>query len=80
VHATLPTTKPTSADCWANGYWLEHCEAFSVETSVGKLGYVTAVDPTNHELVVIGAHGAAKVPFADIELIDPPAERVVVTP
>ncbi len=76
----IPTANRTSADCWTDGYWLEHCEEFSVETSAGRLGYVAAVDPTYRELVVIGDHGATRVPFTDIDFIDPLREQVVVTP
>ena len=80
MQATLPTVNPTSADCWTAGHWLDHSEDFSVESSAGRLGYVATVDPVNRELVVLGNRGVAKVPFEDIDFIDPPAERIVVTP
>lgn len=76
----IPIPNRTGADCWADGYWLEHCEEFSVETPSGKFGYVASVDPRNRELVVIGNRGVTRVPFGDIDFIEPPAERVVVTP
>jgi len=63
--------------CWTNGYWLDHCEEFSVEGPVGKLGYVAAVDPTHEELVVIGDHAVTRVPFRQIDFIDAPEERIV---
>jgi len=37
MEETIPTASRTRADCWADGYWLEHCEAFSVETPAGRL-------------------------------------------
>jgi hypothetical protein len=80
MQETIPSADRTSADCWANGYWLEHCEEFSVETPAGRLGYVASVDPAHRELVVIGNDGVTRVPFGDIDFIDPSAERVVVTP
>jgi hypothetical protein len=80
MQATLPTVNPTGAGCWTDGHWLEHSEDFSVESSAGKLGYVASVDPTNRELVVIGKNGVTRVPFAHIDFIDPPVERIVVTP
>jgi hypothetical protein len=80
MQVTIPTVKRTSADCWTDGYWLNHCEEFSVETPGGRLGYVASVDPTREELVVIGDHGATRVPFGDIDFIDPTTEHVVVTP
>src|SRR6266511_4404381 len=73
------TKTDASLGCWAEGYWLEHCEEFSVESSTGRLGYVAAVDATHRELVVIGALGVTRVPFGDIDFIDPPAEQIVVT-
>jgi hypothetical protein len=78
TQATIPTVNRTSADCWADGYWLNHCEEFSVETPGGMLGYVASVDPAHEELVVIGDHGATRVPFGDIDFIDPSTEHVVV--
>lgn len=79
MQKTIATVNRTSADCWTDGYWLEHCEEFSVETSVGRLGYVAAVDPTYGELVVIGDQGATRVLFTNIDFIDPLREQVVVT-
>jgi hypothetical protein len=77
------TTKTTGSDrslgCWAKSYWLEHCEEFSVESPAGRLGYVTAVDPTHGELVVIGDDGVTRVPFREIHFIDSQNERVAVT-
>jgi hypothetical protein len=80
MQATLPTVNPTSVDCWMAGHWLEHSEGFSVESSAGRLGYVASVDSANRELVVLGNPGVTKVSFTDIDFIDPPTERIVVTP
>jgi hypothetical protein len=80
MQATLPTVNPTPADCWTDGHWLEHSEDFSVESSAGRLGYVATVDSANRELVVLGNQGVTRVPFADIDFIDPPAERIFVAP
>jgi hypothetical protein len=77
MQATLPTVNPTPADCWTDGHWLEHSEDFSVESSAGRLGYVATVDSANHELIVLGNHGVTRVPFAEIDFIDPPEERIV---
>jgi hypothetical protein len=66
------------ASCWTDGYVLEHCEEFSVESPVGKLGYVAAVDPTHDELVVIGNQAVMRVSFRRIDFIDALEERIVV--
>jgi hypothetical protein len=79
MQETIPTVNRSKADCWADGYWFAHCEAFFVETSAGGLGYVASLDPTHEELVVIGDRGVTRVPFGDIDFIDPSAERLVVT-
>lgn len=78
MQATLPTVNPISTDCWTAGHWLEHSEDFAVESSAGRLGYVATVDRANRELVVLGNYGVTRVPFAEIDFIDPPAERIVV--
>ncbi len=79
MQATKTTEGERSLDCWAKSYWLEHCEEFFVESPAGRLGYVTAVDPTHRELVVIGDDGVTRVPFREIDFIDPRDERVAVT-
>lgn len=73
------TMNRVRADCWTDGYWLEHCEEFSVEAPSGDLGYVASVDVAHRELIVFGNDGVTRVSFADIDFIDAPTERVVLT-
>lgn len=74
----MQATKTTeSRSCWTDGYWLEHCEEFSVESPAGKLGYVATVDPTHEELVVIGNDAVTRVPFGQIDFIDALGELIV---
>ncbi len=75
--AEIETTQATG--CWAEPYWLEHCDGFRVETATGSLGYVASVDATRRELVVIGDDSATTVAFGSIDAIDPQAESLVVT-
>ncbi len=71
------TKGPAGAlDCWTSGYWLDHCEDFSVESAGGKVGYVTLVDTVHDELTVIGEDGVTTVGFREIGRVDPHAERI----
>jgi hypothetical protein len=76
MHAAETEGAAGAVDCWTSGYWLEHCEDFSVESAEGKLGYVALVDTIRSELIVIGEEGVTTVRFGEIDHIDPHAERI----
>jgi len=79
MQAAVTKSAAAAVDCWTSGYWLDHCEDFSVESAQGKLGYVALVDTIRCELTVIGEEGVTTVRFREVGRVDPYAERITLT-
>ena len=71
---------------WSDEYWLRHCEGFRVDCPDRHVGYVEEVrlsldDGDPEELVVrVGFEGPGMVvvPVAQVALVSPEVERVLI--
>lgn len=69
---------------WSRDYWLGHCEGFRVFGPDGRIGVVEVVlgaeDEPEALVVRTGLFGtrASVLPVADVDLVEPRAERIVV--